>query len=97
MSNISSKIQKFTSSIVRKAKEIKESIVDFFLDLKQNGIKKATDRIKESFKNNVLVHFQSKENFSKLVNNLKERLSLKRISESVNSYLERLNERLFGV
>ena len=43
------------------------------------------------------MHFQSRENFSELIRSVKERLSIEKISERVNSFVERLNDRLFGV
>ena len=76
---------------------MKDRVVDFFTSLKDDGIKKTVDRVKQSFNDNVLVHFKSKESIVNMVKSLKERLSLSNVTNRVNNFLESLNQRLFGL
>ena len=65
-------------------------VVTFFEDLRGDGLKKIGQKIRDGIKNNVLVHFKSKDNFLKLVN----KFNLSRITDNVNTFLKRLNDTL---
>lgn len=56
--------------------------------------------MKESFQKNVAVHFQSRDNFNKMVKDLKDRASnysIDKVTHRVNNWLERVNDWAFGI
>jgi len=71
--------------------------MDFIEDLRSNGFTKTKERLTKGFKENVLVHFESRENFSQLIKTIGEKLSLQNAINRVNNYMETLNDRLFGI
>lgn len=71
--------------------------MDFIEDLRSSGFAKTKERLTKGFKDNVLVHFESREKFSQLVKTIAEKLSLQSAINRVNNYMETLNDRLFGI
>jgi len=66
-------------------------------EARENGLKRSMESVKESFKKNVLVHFQSRENFKSMVASLKQRIDLGRVSESLQGFVQRLNQSLLDI
>lgn len=82
---------------MKKAKEVKDKLVAYINDLRSNGLTNLKEKVKNSFKNNVVVHFQSKENLKKMVSSLKERISIDRATQKINNWLEKVNNWAMGL
>lgn len=82
-----------------KAKNIKNRVVSYINDLKENGLKNIKQKIKDSF-SNLVSTFKSPENFKQMVASLKDRLSsfsLNKVSSKIHNYLTYLNDYLYGI
>lgn len=75
MASLTQKINNFANSVVKAATKVKNSIVNFFSELRDKGVKKSVENIKTAFKNTV-TYLKSGDNFKLIIKSIKERLNL---------------------
>jgi len=98
VTSFTSSIKKAISSVSDAIESFKEGAIQFVADARENGLKETSKKLwektKESFTENVLVHFKSKENFDALLHRIRNKYGIKQFADAMGRTVAFLKERI---